>query len=904
MDARDLLPRDPQRYATPRRVGFLAFLVVYGYLLRDVHLGSMYAFGDLPPYYGTRALGKFASLWHPHQLGYEHIFNVIPAYVGVLTAVGGATAQNLFYLALLPLGFLSFHVFVSRFVEHPVARTLAAGLYALNPITVSEFVGGGVGALLAFAGLPLVLHFLYETVERDAWRPALAAGAVFGAVAAIPYLAFWMVAPFATYLLYRSRDHPWLVAKLATAGMVGVVLALPSVHYLFERANTLGSPDNLFNYVSWNYEAADPLAVLRLAGNHGSFGMNQLGYNTEPTMVVGLVIPAVALLGWRRRQLRYLVDVVLVLVLFMTLTRYRVTYPLFEAFPPLFSLRNPSKLQYPLLIAMGLLFGSGVEELFDGLRQAYEGTLVRWFLVLLLVIPLFAYVAPASGALGLDATRGDEYYVPESYDDLSTHLEGKVLWVPYSYTTQLRLRHTYPDHVGIRSGGLDQGKENAGYVTDLFRDVAAGRHVAPRLRNLGVRYVVVDATPQTRYQAADGPPRLALRHGAPWLFGDPAAFERRLAASPAYTEAFSSGPFTVYRVVGADERGRYSQFEGLHRVYAPTAASGEAYGENRLTNGAFDDGLAGWWTWSGDTGTQTTVVETDDGEHAARLVTEGEPVQPISQQVSLEPGAPYRLETAAEGNGSLVLFWYDGEKSEDNLTAKRSYPLDEPVTITAETSTLSLRVRPNTTDLLVERVVVSPSTYPPVVGYEANAAGIPGAVVDGRATSLHVGKTVAVNLGPEAVRELDPDVRVVDAETRFRGQLLRGESYRQGVAVLVTDEARLASIPDGARVVSHDHPRGTVVDYWVVGSFDDTPTTVRWTSYDDRWQGPADATHFRAFGWANGFTDADPEEVRRNGEGRRSVVLGVWAVAWVAVLAALGGLRLRNAYFDHDPHRL
>jgi hypothetical protein len=184
-------------------------------------------------------------------------------------------------------------------------------------------------------------------------------------------------------------------------------------------------------------------------------------------------------------------------------------------------------------------------------------------------------------------------------------------------------------------------------------------------------------------------------------------------------------------------------------------------------------------------------------------------------------------------------------------------------------------------------VQVQRTTYPTRTGFGANTADVPGVVVDGRSSDLRVGSVVGVNLDDEQAEAVNASVTVTDAETVLGGELVFGDRYRQGVAVRV-DEERPREVPAAADVVSYDTPDGTVVDYWVVGDFDRTPVTVLDTSYDERWQAPPGAEHFRAYGWANGFTAAAPDEVEWTGgtEARRAV-LGVWVALWVLTLLAL-----------------
>ncbi|MFC7097675.1 hypothetical protein [Halobaculum marinum] len=904
----------------PHVGGVGAFLLAYALLLRGIELGRLYAFGDFVPYYGSRAFAKFLGTWHDGGLGFPYVYNVMPAYLGTVTAVGGALGQNLFYLALVPAGFATFLVFARRFVERPVPRYLAAGVYAINPVTIGEFVNGGVSTLIGFVGFPLIVHYLYRIDEEDAWRPAALVGVVFGATAIVPWLVFWMIGPFAAYFAYRSRRDPRKFAKFVAGGTLGVVLSLPNVHHIVQRAAGFGDGDGvLWTTLQWNYEQADPLAVVRLAGNHGMLAMNQLGYNTDPTMVVGLVVPAVALFAYERDRLRLYYAIAVGCVGFVVLTGLGLTYPLFETVPLFWSVRNPAKLQYPLLLSLSLLFGAGLETVLHGARGAVTGLdidahrgrasdardpLLRGVVVGLVVLSLVAYAAPAAGAYGLEGVRGDDYAVPAEYDAVADEVDGRALWVPYGYTTQLRLRETHPNHVGIKSGGVVQGIPNVDYVTRLFEDVAAGEPVHQRLRDLGVEYVVVESDPPGDYGA--GAPRVQSKWGAPWLFGDPATLNERFATSDAYERAFSADGFTVYRVTGVPDRDRVVRNEGLHAVVYPEETDTEVVGDNLLANPSFDDGTGGWWTPPNESGRTTTYVETADGGAVELRVSGDTQPLPVAQATATRDDYPYRVNVDATGDGVATLYWYEGEKSPDSLVSREVVPLSAfPKSVTAKGDTLSIRIKPNaSSEVVVREVTVARSSYPAATEFTAASGGVPGVVVDGRDDPPGNATVVAANLGPEAASDAGADVRIVDAETVLDGDLAFDDDYRQGAGVLLADGEHPDAVPDDARLVTHETEAGTVLDYWVVGSFDDTPVTTVRTSYAAGWSGSPDAEHFRAQGWANGFTDTTPDEVSWTGGGLRGLVVRVWLGAWAVTLLVLAGppvaRRLRERFDDGD----
>ncbi|KAB1185430.1 MULTISPECIES: hypothetical protein [Haloferax] len=904
-------PRVGQRLA--HVLCFLGFLTVYAYLLRGITIGQLYTFGDFPPFYGMGGIEKFTTVWVDQGLGFSYIYHVLPLYLGAVTLVGGVLAQNLLFLSFLPMGYLAFVLFGRRFIESIPVRHLAAFVYAINPLTIGEFVNGGMAALIGYAALPLLLHYLYAIVDTDGWEETLKTGAVFGATTVSPWLGFWMVAPFAGYLVYRARDAPRTILKLCASGVLGVVLSLPSVHHMLQRALGFdGGQSVLSSTLTWNYAEATVFTVARLAGNHGVMAMNKLGYNTDPAMLIGLVIPGIALLAIRQRRFHVYYGIAGAIIAFIVLTKHGYTTVLFELFPPVWSLRNPVKLQYPLLVCLSILFGAGLETVLAG----PNGSVVWWdsqssqsshaltdggttvqsnvLVVAVVVLALLSYAAPASGALGLEEVRGDGYYVPQEHAELTDELDGTILWAPYGYTTQLRLRHTAPDHLGIKSGGVLHGIQNTEYVSSLFHDFAEDPEtVHEQLASQGVNYVVVESDPPG--DITHGPPRVVERWGAPWLWGSPESYNTALNESSGYDYAFTAGEYTVYRVEGATDHERFEQSNGIHQVYYPERPDyTDTDGPNLVANGEFDDGLEGWWAWDGSNGTQTTVVDTADG-HAVEMVTESGDIYPIAQEAVVSPGQPYQLTLDAEGSGNVYLYWYNGTRSPENLVERESYALNaSPQTVVSQGSTLSIRIRPNESRVQIERVSLQETTYPRRTGFTANTDEVPGVVIDGRETNETVGVAVGVNLNQTEAELVDPAVSIRDAETVLDGELVYDDSYRQGAGVLLPDDEVPESVPAEARVVTFDHPNGTVLDYWVVGEFDDRPVTVLYTSYDERWEGPTDSTHFEAYGWANGYIDATPSEIRWTGGTVRRWVVNVWAGSWALTLGALGIINVRK----------
>lgn len=180
------------------------------------------------------------------------------------------------------------------------------------------------------------------------------------------------------------------------------------------------------------------------------------------------------------------------------------------------------------------------------------------------------------------------------------------------------------------------------------------------------------------------------------------------------------------------------------------------------------------------------------------------------------------------------------------------------------------------------------TTYPAATSLAAASEGVPGIAVDARNETPASAATVAVNLDADSARRVGADTRIVDAETALDGELVFDSDYRQDVAVRVPGTELPEAVPDDATVVSETDGNATLVDYWVIGEFDNRSVTVLHTSYDEGWSTTAGAEHFEAADWANGFVGAEPSDVRWNGgTDRRHLVVRLWLGAWGLVAGVL-----------------
>ncbi|MFB6144809.1 MAG: hypothetical protein ABEJ72_00600 [Candidatus Aenigmatarchaeota archaeon] len=750
-------------------ITLIIFLLIYGFLLRNLNFGELYAFGDFPAYYSKTAISKFLEEWHRSQLGYSYLYNTVPLFLGVATWLAGVFGQNLMFLILIPSGFLAFFQLSSVYIDQYWAKSFSALIYALNPVTVEEFVNGSVSQLFVFAIAPLAIYTLHRAIEEKNNSYFIYTSLLLAIGSVNPWTLFWMLSPFWIYFAYNSRDNFSILGKLTGMGVLGLILGMPNIHYLIQRALRLESiSGNLFDYIEWNYSLATLSSVLRFAGNHGAEAMNKLGYNTEPVLMVGLVVPLVALFAWKDRDMWLFYGVVAAVTTFILATKYGLTYPLFELFPPLFSLRNPIKLQYPLLLSMSVLFGRGLQNIIGTELDTSDMVLIG-----VIMVCWAAYLAPASGAFGLEEVRGDRYYVSNRYYEVSEDLNGTVLWMPYDYQAQLKLRHVYPNHIGIKSGGIHDNIQNTRRVEGFFkRFVEGGIGVRSDLDALGADYIVIDMSKSGQYRYSSGNPRALRKWGAPWIFGNPNDLASLVNESIDYEKTFRENGFRVYKLESEVEKtqGDLSQ--------------------NELENGDFGEGLAGWWTPPRNT---RVLLRQDGSDNFVRVVYSGKGQNlPLAQDVNLTGSEYYSIDVRGEGNGTVYFHWFNGSKSASNRINIQSAEFRElPLRFKKRSKTLSLRIKAK--NATISEVILQPEKEP----------------------------------------------------------WLNSEDYS------VND-----SIPAGSAVLR--------------------------TSYAEGWESRVGGSeHFRAYGWANGFTNSSKADIYYKEQFGRTAVVWVYGLSWLIVIVSL-----------------
>lgn len=559
---------------------------LYSFLFRNLSIDKMWAFGDLMPFPSnvSEATDRFLYVWQNQYLGYPFFSKPYHLFIGVLVFILGNAiiTQKILFLSLMPFSGFCMYLLVKRFVWSEVGRYFASILYSLNPHTIGLFIDGKIIALLYYSTAPLlILQFLKMFEEKNRVQNVLIFSVLFGLFFHNLYAAFWVIIPFVTvYILvefFIGKNKRSLLFRVAptvlTALSLGVLLQAPSVNQIVYIKGSI-PVEEMMNYVDYSYSKAAIPNLIRLAGNAGN-RMDTLGYNkVQWWTIFGFVISFLAFsslffLRDENKKMRVricLVCTTLIVLIcgFAWLTSIRVTYPLFYAFPYLFSLRNLNKLMHPLLLAFSVLAGVGLDGILTRImglslnKSKVHRVLVLSFFCFIL-ISMGLYVAPVvwTGDMVLSEVRCDGYIVPDSYYDIANWINERkqsqgffrTLWLPYMYetkvSTQLRLNWLDPAHVGIRHGGGEQigiPEWQINLVEGVFRAIYEQKTVyfGKILAIMSVKYVLVDLTSDV------GRCEVTRRYGAPFISGNSSYFIEFLNRQNDLKPVYSNESFIIY----------------------------------------------------------------------------------------------------------------------------------------------------------------------------------------------------------------------------------------------------------------------------------------------------------------------------------------------------------------------
>ncbi len=588
----------------------------------------MWAFGDLSAFPKDTAIIKNWTFyaWSSQGLGFLS-FKPFSYYIEMLvstTLLGDNLAQKIMFLMLPIFSFTTFLFFLRKLKVNMLAAIVGSLLYAVNPVTISEFVGGSM-TLAAYATFPLILLFIMRVLTRNEINlfDLIILGLLTFFVLNV-HAAFWyliVIIPVVLWIFYankfRAADVPKRLTRLFVPLMLGLLIIFPNVlGYIGLYGSTAVTdvtfvPDTVYCYSdSYFYN------IIRLAGNKGSVQAEEyLNYNTlNNYTILGYAIPIIAFVPLliKKRDTSNLNPLILSLVSaflfgFFIIFMLR-TFPFaVDLHPILASLRNPVKIMYPIAFSLCFLFTIGTQKLTALFQAKKNGAVLKLLVGTLLVILILSYNYPAlEGTLGVGVSnvRGEDYYVKEKYVNLpntlekldKNYLDYRVMILPWELSTLERVSSYIPNYFGMPPGNAISS--DITWMQEVFEFVTEENGVDRGLL-LGlfqVKYVVIDKTFTSLFDNStvyknllNGKSNSVYRaHDSFWVTGDPAYYAKIFGNDQDFIKVQENEDFIILENTKVLEKIHVRK----NLIHLPVSLNTEF--ENLVKNPSFENGLNDW----------------------------------------------------------------------------------------------------------------------------------------------------------------------------------------------------------------------------------------------------------------------------------------------------------------------
>jgi hypothetical protein len=606
----------------------LLVTALFIFLYRNLHFSEMWAFGDLSafPKDITIIENWTFSAWSSQGLGFLS-FKPFTYYIEMLvstTLLGDNLAQKAMFLLLPIFSFTTFLLFLRKLKVNMFAAIVGSLLYAVNPVTVSEFVGGSM-TLAAYATFPIILLFIIRILNGkeinivDLIVLGLSSFFVLNVHAAFWYLI--VIVP-AIVAVFYSNKLPLVKAtkrltRLFIPLIIGLMIIFPNVlGYIGLYGSTATTdvtfvPDTVYCYHdSYFYN------IVRLAGNKGSVQAEEyLNYNTiNNYTILGYAIPLIAFapLLIKKRDSSNFKPLMLSFVFaflfgFFIISMLRAFPFAVDLHPILASLRNPVKLMYPIAFSLCFLFTIGTQKIIVTVQAKKRGQVLKFLAATLLVVIILSYNYPAiEGTLGvgLPNVRGEDYYVKEKYVNLPSTLENldknylnyRVMILPWELSTLERVSSYIPNYFGMPPGTAISSDIN--WMQDVFEFVTE-ENSGDRGLLLGlfeVKYIVIDKTFTSLFDNTsvykslmNGKSNMVYRaHDSFWATGNPTYYAKIFGNDRDFSMVHEDENFVIFENKKALAKIHIRE-DPINLTFSTTFGS-----ENLIKNPSFENGLDDW----------------------------------------------------------------------------------------------------------------------------------------------------------------------------------------------------------------------------------------------------------------------------------------------------------------------
>lgn len=522
----------------------LLFIGLFIFAYRNLLGYGMLAMCDFPAFSSEGSkiyFTSFLSSWQFRGLGNsyggpQHYFFL--SVISFIFRDNALLAQKIFYLSLLPLAGIAMYLLAGQFTKLWFARFIAALLYAVNPVTIGQFAGGGPGILVTYTVLPaLTLFSLAMIKKKERQIQSMFLFAFFLALASsFNPETLLIIAPillcsfFINILIERDLKSSFrYILLLMVALAICFLLVLPYSLFAISFVRQTGSEiarftgssiQQLFESAKGTYSACSLRNLLKICGNSGAYDW-WLGYGkgSRPWTIAGFVLPLFAFLSLlliKNNQARFKYVITLsfsflsiLIIFFCWSNKYGFLRKIYLQFPILFAYRNPVKVLMVLPLAYASLIAITVTALRVRMATFTKINLSRIsqfiilpILYLFFLVNMGIYSWPFfTGDMGISCLQ-DSYIVPPVYSNVSKWINNnkrqgeffRILWLPHNHETHLRL---YSDLVNFNAFNDESNvlnNLNEKYIKFVLNSLCnqETNRIGSLLAPASVKYIIVD----------------------------------------------------------------------------------------------------------------------------------------------------------------------------------------------------------------------------------------------------------------------------------------------------------------------------------------------------------------------------------------------------------------------------
>lgn len=670
----------------------------------NLKFSKMWAFGDLsafPTDIGTTQNWTFC-VWNEEGLGFLS-FKPFNYYLTMLLAsffLGSSSAQKFIFLSAPVVSFLTFYFFVKKLNVNTMASILGALTYSLNPITISELIGGSM-TLTVYSVFPIILFYIIKIIQCQKFD--LKDMVILGSLGFFMFnihAAFWYITSLIPLLLLSMlllNRNLRIIVRLMIPLIITTLILLPNILGYAGIYGTATSSRNISfkSSAAYCYKDSTFYNTARLAGNKGSAQAKEfLNYNgLNSYTILGYILPIIAFFSFLvknqcEKKIKKVLAISMAFAFLVSCGLIFLVHALpfiVDLHPILASLRNPVKLMYPLSLSLCFLFAIGTEQLFIRLKKKPN---LGWNIIIVftLAVIILLYNYPAlDGTLGLAKVRDDDYYIKGKYYTLPNTLEKidknygdyRVLFLPWEYPTLLKVRSQIPNYFGISVGaGISCSID---WLKNTF-ELIATKNSSDRsylLGLFGVKYVVIDKSFKSYYEGQEWYENLKKgrshviyeSHNSYWATGEPSYYYKVFNYDQNFELIYEDSDFAIFKNKRAVTK-LYTRSNAVNFTLSYTPIS-----ENLLKNPSFENDTEYWNIWPSN-----LVNVTDNynrGDKTIALYGQEKWFTICYQVVHVEENSFYYLEFSVKGSNitdmHAKVLWYN---ITENLTEGNAFSVN------------------------------------------------------------------------------------------------------------------------------------------------------------------------------------------------------------------------------------